>query len=67
MRCGMGTEKERIEPSDSKKRKISDPAPAQISDIPQSGEESSINKIKLVKPDLSKIAQSRKVIKKKKF
>ena len=61
------TEKERMEPSSSKKRKISDPAPAQISDIPQSGEESSINKIKLVKPDLSKIAQSRKVIKKKKF
>jgi len=63
--------KEKVEPSSSKESMISDPSPAQISDNPQSEEETnSIKRIKLEKPNLSKIAQSsrfNKVNKKKKF
>lgn len=55
----------------SQESMISDHSPgaARISDNPQSEEENSIKKIKLVKPDLSKIAQSSrfKVKKKNKF
>ena len=60
---------ERVEPSGSKENMISDPSPAQTSDNPRSEEENSAKRIKLVKPNLSKIAQSSrfKVNKKKKF
>ena len=65
--CEENTEPKGIK-RNSQESMISDPSP-QVSDNPKSEEENSIKKIKLVKPDLSKIAQSSrfKVTKKKKF